>query len=79
MRFGEKLEVLEPETVRREMHRRASNLHGRFKAWKDSGLLEEILAKLSKECDIQDLSFDSTSCNVHQHVAGAKRGRKKPV
>jgi len=56
-----------------------STVHGRFKAWKDSGLLEEIFAKLSKECDMQDLSFDSTSCKVHQHAAGAKRGRKKSV
>jgi transposase len=56
-----------------------STVHGRFKAWKDSGLLEEIFAVLSKECDMQDLSFDSTSCKVHQHAAGAKRGRKKSV
>ena len=56
-----------------------STVHGRFKAWKDSGLLEEIFAKLSKECDMQDLSFDSTSCKVHQHAAGTKRGRKKSV
>lgn len=56
-----------------------STVHGRFKAWKDSGFLEAIFAELSKGCDMQDLSFDSTSCKVHQHAAGAKRGRKKPV
>jgi len=54
-----------------------STVHGRFKAWKDSGLLEKIFTALRMECDRQDLSFDSTSCKVHQHAAGAKRGRKK--
>ena len=56
-----------------------STVHGRFKTWKDSGVLEAIFAELSKDCDMQDLSFDSTSCKVHQHAHGAKRGRKKPV
>ena len=56
-----------------------STVHGRFKAWKDSGVLEAIFAELRKDCDMQDLSFDSTSCKAHQHAHGAKRGRKKPV
>lgn len=54
-----------------------STVHERFKAWKDSGILEAIFAELSKEPDMQDLSFDSTSSKVHQDAAGAKRGRKK--
>jgi transposase len=53
-----------------------STVHERFKSWKDSGILEAIFAELAKDCDTQDLSFDSTSCKVHQHAAGAKRGRK---
>ena len=52
-----------------------STVHGRFKAWKDKGILEAIFAELSKDADMQDLSFDSTSCKVHQHAGGAKRGR----
>ena len=52
-----------------------STVHGRFKAWKDSGVLEAIFAELSKDCDMQDLSFDSTSCKVHQHAGGAKKGQ----
>lgn len=56
-----------------------STVHGRFKAWKDSGLLETIFTELSKECDMQDLSFDSTSCKVHQHASGAKRGLMKSI
>ena len=56
-----------------------STVHGRFKAWKESGVLEAIFTELSKDCDMQDLSFDSTSCKVHQHAAGAKRGRMKPI
>ena len=56
-----------------------STVHGRFKFWKDSGVLEAIFAELSKDCDMQDLAFDSTSCKVHQHAAGVKRGLTKPV
>jgi transposase len=56
---------------------RKSTLYDRFKAWKDRGILEAVFAELSKDCDMQDLSFDSTSCKVHQHAAGAKRGPKK--
>jgi len=54
-----------------------STVYDRFKAWKDNGILEAVFAELSNECDMQDLSFDSTSCKVHQHAAGAKRGLKK--
>jgi transposase len=56
-----------------------STVHERFKAWKDAGILEAIFDELSQDCDMQDLSFDSTSCKVHQHASGVKRGRKKPV
>jgi len=55
-----------------------STVHDRFKAWKDSGILEKIFAELSLDSDMQDLSVDSTSCKVHQSAAGAKRGRKTP-
>lgn len=51
-----------------------STLFGRFKGWKDKGILESIFLELSKDCDMQDLSLDSTSSKVHQHAAGAKRG-----
>jgi transposase len=54
-----------------------STVHRRFKSWGDSGILEKIFNVLSQECDMQDLSFDSTSCKVHQHSAGAKRGLPK--
>jgi transposase len=57
-----------------EKYGKKSTVHERFKAWKDNGVLEAIFAELSKECDMQDVSFDSTSCKVHQHAAGAKRG-----
>jgi transposase len=53
-------------------------VHDRMQAWKNSGLLEKIFTEFSKDCDMQDLSFDSTSCKVHQHAAGAKRGTTKP-
>jgi transposase len=57
-----------------EKYGKKSTVHERFKAWKDNGVLEVIFAELSKERDMQDISFDSTSCKVHQHAAGAKRG-----
>jgi len=53
-----------------------STVHERFKAWMDSGILEAIFAELSKDCDMQDVSFDSTSSKVHQSATGAKRGPK---
>jgi transposase len=56
-----------------------STVHERFKAWKDSGVLEAIFAELSKDSDNQDMSFDSTACKVHQHAAGAKRGLKNLI
>ena len=68
-RTGAQWEELPPK------YGKKSTVHGRFKAWKDSGVLEAIFAELSKDCDMQDLSFDSTSCKVHQHAGGAKRGR----
>jgi len=55
-----------------------STVHERFKTWKDTGILEGIFAELSKEADMQDMPLDSTSCKVHQHAGGAKRGQKKP-
>ena len=49
-----------------------STVHERFKSWKDKGILEAVFTELSKGCDMQDLSIDSTSCKAHQHAAGAK-------
>jgi len=40
-------------------------------------IVEAVFAELSKEPDMQDLSFDSSSSRVHQHAARAKRGAKK--
>jgi transposase len=56
-----------------------STVYDRFKAWKDCGILEAIFAELSKDPDMQDLSFDSTSCKAHQHAAGVKRGMMNPL
>ena len=60
-----------------ERYGKKSTVHERFKSWKDKGILEAIFMELAKESDPQDISFDSTCCKVHQHAAGAKRGRKK--
>jgi len=60
-----------------EIYGAKSTVHGRFKQWKDSGILKAVFAELSQDCDMQDVSFDSTSCKVHQHAGGAKRGIPK--
>ena len=60
-----------------ETYGKKSTVHERFKAWMDTGTIESIFTELSLDCDMQDLSFDSTSCKVHQHAAGVKRGLKK--
>ena len=57
-----------------ECYGKKSTVHERFKNWKDNGVLEKIFEELSKDRDMQDVSFDSTSCKVHQHAGGVKRG-----
>lgn len=48
-----------------------------FKQCCESGIFEKIMAELSVDADMQDLSIDS-SIKVHQHAAGAKKGLKTP-
>jgi transposase len=57
-----------------ECYGKKSTVHERLKLWKDRGIIEKIFTELSSDCDMQDLSFDSTSCKVHQHATGVKRG-----
>lgn len=53
-------------------------VYERFTVWSNGNVFEKIFDILSIEADLQDLSIDSTSCKVHQHAAGAKKGRKIP-
>ncbi len=52
-----------------------STLYDRFSRWADAGIMEEVFDALTVDADMQDLSLDSTSAKVHQHAAGAKKGR----
>jgi len=52
-------------------------VYERFTVWSKAKVFEKIFEKLNIDADLQDLSIDSTSCKVHQHAAGAKRGLKK--
>ena len=52
-------------------------VYERSTVWSNGKVFEKIFEKLSIDADLQDLSIDSTSCKVHQHAAGAKRGQKR--
>jgi len=54
-----------------------STVHDRFKKWTELGIFEKIFEILSSEVDMQDCGIDSTSCKVHQHAAGVKKGVRK--
>ncbi len=51
-------------------------VYERFTVWSDANIFEEIFELLNLDADLQDLSIDSTSCKVHPHAAGAKKGQK---
>ena len=45
-----------------------------FSKWQSQGLFETIFKDLASDCDLQDVSLDSTSVKVHQD-AGSKKKR----
>lgn len=51
-----------------------STVFDRFKKWTKLGIFEKIFEVLSSDADMQDCGIDSTSCKVHQHAAGVKKG-----
>jgi transposase len=54
--------VIEAEAVTRRYYR-----------WIEMGVLDEILAALAREADLEWLMIDSTIARAHQHAAGARR------
>ena len=50
------------ETVKRHYYR-----------WIEMGVLDQILAALAREADLEWLMIDSTIVRAHQHAAGASR------
>jgi transposase len=49
-------------------------VYSRFRLWSENDIFKDLFEHLSSDADMQDLSIDSTSCKVHQHAAGAKKG-----
>jgi transposase len=45
----------------------------RYYRWIAMGVLDEILAALAREADLEWLMIDSTIVRAHQHAAGARR------
>ena len=45
----------------------------RYYRWIEMGVLDEILAALSREADLEWLMIDSTIVRAHQYAAGARR------
>ena len=45
----------------------------RYYRWIEMGVLDEILAALSREADLEWLMIDSTIVRAHQQAAGARR------
>ena len=51
-------------------------VYSRFRLWSKNDVLKDLFGALATDMDMQDSSLDSTSCKVHQHAAGAKKGPK---
>ncbi len=45
----------------------------RYYRWIEMGVLDEILAALAREADLEWLMIDSTIVRAHHHAAGARR------
>ena len=52
----------------------------RYYRWIEMGVLDEMLAALSREADLEWLMIDSTIVRAHQHAAGARteKGGRMP-
>ena len=46
-----------------------------FCKWQEQGLFQKILKDLALDCDLQDISIDSTTVKVHQDAGSKKKNR----
>jgi transposase len=47
----------------------------RYYRWIEMGVLDDMLAVLAREADLEWLMIDSTIVRAHQHAAGARRSK----
>ena len=66
-RSGSRLRGLPRQLGRHEALKR------RYYRWIEMGVLDEILAALAREADLEWLMIDSTIVRAHQHAPGARR------
>jgi transposase len=52
------------------------NTHRRFCRWRDKGIWESLLERLSQDVDYEWLMIDATHIKVHPHAAGAVGGNQ---
>ena len=52
-----------------------TKIHTRVSRWAKSGVWERVFQHLTADADNEYTMIDSTVVRVHQHSAGAKKGR----
>jgi transposase len=50
-------------------------VYSKFRLWSHNDVFQTLFKSLAVDADMQEVSIDSTSCKVHQHASGAKKGR----
>ena len=62
----------------RDLPKRLGNYEAvkrRYYRWIEKGVLDEMMAVLAREADLEWLMIDSTIVRAHQHAAGARRSK----
>ena len=54
-------------------------LHKLFTAWVNTGKVRVVFEYLSSDCDLEDVSIDSTIVSAHQHSSGARCGEETAI